>query len=156
MISQTAEYALRAIVFLAENTGGQTTEQISQATKIPTAYLSKVLQLLSRSSIVQSQRGLGGGFTLKIASRKLTVLDVVNAVDPIERILGCPLGLDAHATKLCPLHRRLDEATALVERAFGDTKISDLLADPRGDNIYTFPLQDKKKKKSARRKKNGR
>jgi len=154
MISQTAEYALRAIVFLAENTGGQTTEQISQATKIPTAYLSKVLQLLSRSSIVQSQRGLGGGFTLKIASSKLTVLDVVNAVDPIERIYECPLHLDAHATKLCPLHRRLDDATALIERAFGDTKISDFIADPDQDIIYTFPLQDKREKKNTLQAKN--
>ncbi|HNB21812.1 MAG: Rrf2 family transcriptional regulator [Candidatus Obscuribacterales bacterium] len=156
MISQTAEYALRAAVFLAENTGGQTTEQISQATKIPNAYLAKVLQLLSRSSIVQSQRGLGGGFTLKIAASKLTVLDVVNAVDPIERIRECPLDLDAHATKLCPLHRRLDEATALVERAFGDTRISDLLAGPNADNIYTFPRQDKRKKKNTPAKKKGR
>lgn len=156
MISQTAEYALRAAVFLAENTGGQTTEQISQATKVPSAYLAKVLQLLSRASIVQSQRGLGGGFTLKITARKLTVLDVVNAVDPIERIRECPLDLDAHAIKLCPLHRRLDEASALVERAFRDTKISDLLAGPKGDNIYTFPLQEKKKKKNADAKKKGR
>lgn len=36
MISQAAEYALRAVVYLAENAGiGQTTEQIAKATKIP-------------------------------------------------------------------------------------------------------------------------
>lgn len=69
MISQTAEYALPAIVYFAENSGiGQTTDQIAKATQIPAAYLSKVLQQLSRAQIVQSQRGLGGGFSLRICS----------------------------------------------------------------------------------------
>jgi Rrf2 family transcriptional regulator, nitric oxide-sensitive transcriptional repressor len=156
VISQTAEYALRAVVFLSENTGGQTTEQIAKATKIPAAYLSKVLQLLSRAAIVQSQRGLGGGYTLKIAAGKLTVLDVVNAVDPIQRIRECPLNLEAHAIKLCSLHRRLDEATALIERAFSETKISDLIADPKANNVFTFPLQDKEVKGSKHKQKKAR
>lgn len=154
MISQTAEYALRAVVYLAENAGiGQTTEQIAKATKIPGPYLSKVLQQLSRARVVQSQRGLGGGFSLRKTADSLSVLDVVNAVDPIERIMECPLGLDAHAVKLCALHRRLDEATALVEKAFGQTTIADLLADPSEGNVYTFPFQKDKVKPQRQRKK---
>jgi Rrf2 family protein len=153
MISQTAEYALRAVVYLAENLeGGQTTEQIAKATQIPSAYLSKVLQSLGRTSIVQSQRGLGGGFVLKAKPKNLTVLDIVNAVDPIKRITECPLGLDAHAVKLCALHRRLDEASELVERAFKNTTIAEIMADPNANNVYTFP-QGKTVKKTPKRKK---
>lgn len=155
MISQTAEYALRAVVFLAENPGtGQTTEHMSRATQISAPYLSKVLQQLSKARIVQSQRGLGGGFTLRKSAEELSVLEVVNAVDPIERIRECPLKLDAHALKLCGLHRRLDEATAMVERAFAQTSIAELLADPSKGNVYTFPLQTSEgKPKSTRRRK---
>ena len=153
MISQTAEYALRAVVFLSEaKDGGKTTEQISKATQIPNAYLSKVLQQLSRASIVQSQRGLGGGFTLKKRPDKLTVLEVVNAVEPIKRIKECPLGLDAHAIRLCALHRRLDEASALVERAFAETTIAEVLTDPTKGNVYTFPFQSNETPSSKRRK----
>jgi Rrf2 family protein len=149
MISQTAEYALRAVVFLAENREpAQTTEQIAKATQIPAAYLSKVLQLLSRASIVRSQRGLGGGCSLIGRPKDITVLEVVSAVDPIKRIEACPLGLDEHATRLCSLHRRLDEAAALVERAFGNTTIADLLNTSK-ENVYTFP---KKIKPSSKRK----
>ncbi|HEY9713410.1 MAG TPA: Rrf2 family transcriptional regulator, partial [Chroococcales cyanobacterium] len=129
MISQTTEYGLRAVVFLAEHGVGKTTEEISKATQIPAAYLSKVLQQLARGNIVQSQRGLGGGFTLRKAAAELSVLEVVNAVDPIRRIRECPLGLDAHKSRLCALHKRLDEASALVEKAFAESSIADLISD---------------------------
>jgi Rrf2 family protein len=131
MISQTAEYALRAIVFLAMNTGAAyTTQQISGATKVPAAYLSKVLQSLVRAGLIQSQRGLGGGFILSKSADDVTILEVLNAVDPIQRIRTCPLGIEVHGTTLCALHKRLDDATAVIEKAFRDTTIGDLLARP--------------------------
>ena len=65
MISQTVEYALRAAVYLAaESPAARTTEQIAKATRVPAAYLSKVLQSLARAKIVASRRGIGGGMTL--------------------------------------------------------------------------------------------
>lgn len=131
MISQTAEYALRAIVYLAMNPeGSHTTQQISVASRVPAAYLSKVLQALVRARLVHSHRGLGGGFNLSKSPDEATILEVLNAVDPIQRIQTCPLGLKAHGTVLCALHRRLDEATAVVEEAFRSTTIGDLLASP--------------------------
>lgn len=152
MISQTTEYALRAVVFLAENQdGGQTTEQIAKSTQIPAAYLSKVLQQLTRASLVQSQRGLRGGFTLRTTADKVRVLDVVNAVDPIRRIRECPLGLPAHATSLCKLHKQLDDATALVEKAFAGATIEDLLTRPKSEIVFTFPPPKTEAKKSTRR-----
>ena len=131
MLSQTVEYALRAIVFLADrNPETTTTEQIAEVTRVPTAYLSKVLQSLSRGGLVRSQRGLRGGFTLAKDPAELTILEVVNAVDPIQRIRECPLGLSAHGTHLCPLHQRLDNALETVEDAFRETTLADVLAEP--------------------------
>jgi len=131
MISQTAEYALRAVVFLAMNSGAaHTTQQISGATRVPAAYLSKVLQSLVRAGMIQSQRGLGGGFILSKSADDVTILEVLNAVDPIHRIRTCPLGIEAHGTTLCALHKRLDDATAAIEKAFRDTTLGDLLARP--------------------------
>lgn len=131
MISRTAEYALRAIVCLADQEGRPlTTQQIAELTQVPAGYLSKVLQALGRGELVVSQRGLHGGFTLGRSSAEISVLDVVNAVDPIERIRKCPLGVKAHSGSLCPLHRRLDSAMEMVERAFAETTIAELLADP--------------------------
>jgi Rrf2 family transcriptional regulator, nitric oxide-sensitive transcriptional repressor len=133
VISQTAEYALRAIVFMAETQGtAHTTEQIAAATKVPAGYLSKVLQGLSRAGLVVSRRGLGGGFALAKAPEEITILEVVEALDPLPRILSCPLKIKEHESNLCALHRRLDEATAQVEQTFRETTVAELLVRPRG------------------------
>jgi Rrf2 family protein len=130
MISQTAEYALRAIVYLADQGEARTTQEIAKSTLVPPSYLSKVMQALGRAGVVRSQRGLHGGFTLAKGPDELSVWDVIEAVDPIQRIRTCPLGLKAHGTKLCPLHRRLDDALALVENAFRESTVADLLREP--------------------------
>src|SRR5438067_9463549 len=124
MISQTAEYALRAVVCLGtEGARPLTTQAIADRARVPAGYLAKVLQSLGRAGIVGSQRGLRGGFVLARTLDELTVLDVINAVDPLKRIKRCPLGLAAHGQRLCPLHQRLDEGIALVESLFEGTTI---------------------------------
>jgi Rrf2 family protein len=131
MFSLTVEYALRAVVHLAGQAPlSQTTDQIAAATRVPKAYLSKVLQGLSQANIVHSKRGLGGGMVLTKLPSKLTILEVVNAVEPIHRIRECPLGLAAHGVRLCPLHKRLDDALAMVEKAFRQTTLSEILSEP--------------------------
>ena len=133
MISQTAEYALRAVVALGSHRDGPlTTQQIAARTRIPAGYLSKVLQALGRAGLVCGQRGLGGGFALARPQREITVLDVINAVDPVQRIERCPLGRHEHAQQLCALHRRLDLGISLMEQVYGRTTIEELLdgADP--------------------------
>jgi Rrf2 family transcriptional regulator, nitric oxide-sensitive transcriptional repressor len=141
VLSQTVEYALRAAVHLAkESPAARTTDQIAAATRVPRAYLSKVLQSLARAGLVRSQRGLGGGMTLAKSPDDVTILDVVNAVEPIQRIHTCPLGLAAHGVVLCPLHARLDKALAMVERAFQESTLAEILAEPtRSIPLCEFP-----------------
>lgn len=130
MLSQTAEYALRAVVSMGTSPGQPlTTHAIAEKTHVPAGYLSKVLQALCKSGIVESHRGLRGGYGLARRFDELTVLDVINAVDPLKRIERCPLGLAAHRAQLCSLHKRLDEGLALVESLFRETTIAELLAD---------------------------
>ncbi len=131
MISRTAEYALRAVVCLADKRDEPlTTQQIAELTRVPAGYLSKVLQALGRADLVVSQRGLHGGFVLGRNPEQISVLDVINAVDPIQRIHTCPLKLKSHGHELCPLHRRLDDAMEMVEQAFTSTTIAEVLAEP--------------------------
>ena len=128
MISQTAEYALRAIVYLADQHEPQTNSLIAEATQISVGYLAKVMQGLSRAKLVHAQRGKQGGFTLARSPDVLTVLEIINTVDPVRRFHECPLGL--HGINLCPLHRKLDDAAKAVEDTFGNTTVAELLNVP--------------------------
>jgi Rrf2 family protein len=131
MFSQQVEYALRAVVCLASDpSASRTVEQVAQVTRVSPTYLAKVIQKLVHAGILRSQRGVGGGIALAKPPEELTILEVVNAVDPIVRIKHCPLGLAAHGVNLCPLHRRVDQALALVEDAFRSTTLAEVLAEP--------------------------
>ena len=131
MISQTVEYALRAIVMIAQQDGRPcTAKEISATTQVPGPYLSKLMQGLVRGGIVKSQRGLHGGFTLVKDPKHLTLWEVVDVVDPVQRIRSCPLGISSHAGTLCPLHRNLDNVMATAEKMFRELTVSSMLGQP--------------------------
>jgi len=126
MLSKTAEYALRAVVWLAREPGrAESADHLAEVTKVPRRYLHKVLQDLVHAGIVRSQSGPGGGYALDRPPEEVSILDVVNAVAPLERIRECPLGLSSH-TSLCPLHKELDKAYAATEQAFARVTLARL------------------------------
>jgi len=130
-MSNTVEYALRAVVWLADHPGEyHSSAEIAEATKMPGSYLSKILKGLSQEKIVKGQRGVNGGFTLLRDPDGLTMLEVVNAVEPVQRILDCPLGLEVHGKNLCNLHRTLDDVMIKIEQAFGEHTIGWMLKAP--------------------------
>jgi Rrf2 family protein len=127
MLPKTAEYALRAAVWLGRNpTETESADVLAERTQVPRRYLHKVLQDLVRADLVRSQSGPGGGYALARTPAKITILDVVNAVAPLERIRHCPLGLPSH-TRLCPLHKELDAVYASTEKALGKVTLAQLL-----------------------------
>ncbi len=151
LISRTSEYALRAVIWLMqEPVRSQTTQEISKGTRTPPGYLSKVLQSLAKAGLVRGQRGLGGGFLFAGDPGKITVLEVINAVDPLERILTCPLGLKQHGTNLCPLHCGMNDAVTRIESTFGRARLTDLLNTPAKSVPLGIRLTPQKKKRPPR------
>ena len=127
MLPKTAEYALRAAVWMGRKMDQpQSADRLAEATKVPRRYLHKVLQDLVQAGLVRSQPGPGGGYALAKSPAKISILDVVNAVAPLERIHQCPLGLPSH-TRLCPLHKELDSVYAATEKALGRVTIEGVL-----------------------------
>lgn len=133
MFTQTVEYALRAMVCLANaHPSPQTRTQLVDQTKVPSAYLAKVMRELNRAGLVNAQRGVNGGFSLANPAEDISLLEVVNAVDPLPRISTCPLNLRSHSTRLCGLHRYLDNAMADLENSLSQKSLADLVAEKTG------------------------
>lgn len=113
MVTQTTEYALRAMAYLTGVTGAScTSREIAAATGVPQSYLSKIMRSLVRAGLVRSCRGKHGGFRLARDPVVISVLDIASAIDPV--------GRQAH-TRSYPC---LDDARRLVEQALGLTTLA--------------------------------
>jgi Rrf2 family protein len=139
MMSQSAEYSLRAVVCLASHPGRPLTiRQVAELTRVPAGYLAKILGALSRAGLLTAQRGMNGGFTLRKDPAHITLLEVVQVADPSRRIPACPLGIPAHCDGgLCALHERIDAAAAASEKTLAASTVADVLAGRTG---HTAPL----------------
>lgn len=131
MFSRTLEYALRASVYLGSMyTRPVTAHQIADATSVPLSYLPKVLQQLVRARLVKGTRGLHGGYVLARDPASISILDVVNAIEPLNRTEQCNPGLVDHVEKVCPLHQRIDRILLDLQDRFERLSLAEILSEP--------------------------
>ncbi len=106
--SKTCEYAIRAVIFIAQKSeGGRkiSIKDVAAGIDSPIHFMAKILQELSKRDIIQSTKGPNGGFFIDTGSQKHTIADVVLAIDGDRIFKGCGLGLkNCSETKPCPLH----------------------------------------------------
>lgn len=93
MISKTGVHAIRALTELTALPDGQSlgAAQIADRIDAPPNYLSKLLRVLAREGLVESNRGPGGGFRLARDPRQIRLLDVVQPIEPVIRWNDCIL-----------------------------------------------------------------
>ena len=131
MLTQTADYALRALVYLAHDKedGYHQTKDMAGVLNVPANYLGKVLQLLAKRQLVESQRGMNGGFRLAKLPEQVRLFDVLHALDTVPVDPECPLLSGAKQLELCGVHRRFAAMTRQYLEFLRGTTLSDLLVD---------------------------
>jgi len=128
MLNHTAEYALRAVLHLAETNGREPVPVgvIAEALDVPQNYLSKVLHVLAREEVLGSVRGPKGGFWLKRDPEQLTLAAVIEPFDPIED--RCLLmGRRCSDREPCIAHHEWKSVATKVRGFFRGTTVADLL-----------------------------
>jgi Rrf2 family protein len=128
-VSRSAGYALLTVGYVAKNQGKGLvrSEDISKQYDIPLEYLLKILQHLVRAAVLRSKRGPQGGFWLARPTNKITMLEIIEAVDgPLtgELNLFKQAGRDKYGTKV---QQTYDKAISGVRRVLQQTKLSNLL-----------------------------
>lgn len=119
IFSKGCEYAFQAVLYLASKPQGRPVLQrdISSALNIPPHFLGKVLQLLSRSNLVISQKGKRGGFLLGRSPRDISLYDILEATDGAASLDGCILGFsDCHDENPCPVHIQWKQSKEIILR----------------------------------------
>lgn len=131
MFSRTLEYALRASVYLGSMYARPATaHQIADATQVPLSYLPKVLQQLVRARLVKGTRGLHGGYVLAKDPADISVLEVVNAIEPLTRTEQYPLGLEERHQGSSPLHHQIDRILRDLQDRFERLSLAEILSEP--------------------------
>ena len=131
MFSKACEYGIRAAVFIA----GQSLQsrkvslkEVAREIDSPEAYTSKILQKLSKSELIHSEKGPSGGFSINPADLKhLKVKNVVASIDGENIFKGCGLGLkQCNEKKPCPLHDKFKEVRDQLQEMVEHTTILEL------------------------------
>ena len=129
-VSRSTGYALLAVGYIAKNQGDGVvlSQDVSKQYDIPLEYLLKILQQLVRANVLRSKRGPRGGFSLAKPTNKITMLEVIEAVDgPLtgELNLRDQAGRDPYGIKA---EQTYNKAIAQAKNVFQKAKLSTLLS----------------------------
>ncbi|WP_396170305.1 RrF2 family transcriptional regulator [Flavobacterium sp.] len=141
MFSKTCEYAIRASIFIATQSyenNRVTIKEIAENIDSPLSFTAKILQILAKKGIVQSIKGIGGGFEIpKEAIAKITLDQIVTAIDGDSIFTGCGLGLN-HCSKErpCPLNKRFRNIREDLAKMLQTTTLEELALDINAGDSY--------------------
>jgi Rrf2 family transcriptional regulator, iron-sulfur cluster assembly transcription factor len=129
VLSQTAVYALKAALYLAEQPQGDPVrvDDIASALDVPRNYLSKILHVLARGDVLESTRGPKGGFRLARSPEDMTLEHVIEHFDDLVGGSPCLLGrAECSDDNPCAAHTRWKSASVAVRTFFRDTTVAEL------------------------------
>jgi Rrf2 family protein len=129
MLSKTCEYAIRAMIYIAQkSTNGNKVgiKEIALGIDSPVHFIAKILQDLSKRGLVQSLKGPNGGFYLDAANLKHSLADIVKVVDGDKIFSGCGLGLkQCSETHPCPIHNEFKKVRNDMHRMLEKAKLGE-------------------------------
>ena len=135
MLTKTGLHAVRALVALARLPDGvyAGAARVAQEIDAPQNYLGKLLKTLGDEGLVESQKGLGGGFRLARDAREISLLDVVEPIEHVSRWSGCILGRpECSEVDPCAIHNRWKAVRQAYLQMLERTTIAELVAKGEG------------------------
>ena len=138
MLSKTGLHAVRALVALARLPEGAYagSARIAQEIGAPQNYLGKLLKALAEQGLVESQKGLGGGFRLLRDPKKISLLDVADPIEHISRWSECILGWpECSEADPCAIHNRWKSVRNSYLQMLKRTTIAELVAKGELESI---------------------
>lgn len=140
MFSKTCEYALRALIYITQQTkdGGRIgIKDIAVGIDSPEYFIAKILQDLSRKGFVQSAKGPTGGFYLDNISLNRSLADIVIEMDGDKIFSSCALGLkECSETHPCPVHNEFKDIRSNLYKLLSKKKISNFVEELDAHELF--------------------
>jgi Rrf2 family protein len=132
-VTRAADYAVRIMIHLATLPPGSRPNRaaLAEAGDIPEHFVSKILQTLTRAGFISSQRGMHGGFALAVPPERITLLDVLEAIEGPTQLNAClaAAGDGCSRKGWCPAHLVWVEAQNAMTRVLRQATIGRLAAE---------------------------
>ena len=127
-IPRKIEYALRAMIYMADRPGGVVRgTEIARHEQIPKYYLEKVIRDLMRRGLVNARRGPGGGYQLGRSADRITFRDIIEAVEGPIKLNVCTDGSSSCALQpTCRMYRVWEKGQRVLLEVFSDTSLSEI------------------------------
>ncbi len=140
MFSKSCNYALRASVFIAckaTKDSKLSIKTIAEELDIPTPYMGKILQKLTKNNIIQSVKGPNGGFYLNKNGADITLIHIIEVLDGLEFFTSCGLGMkECSDTHPCPLHDDYKVFKDHLWDLFKRTTVADFVGSVQGGSSF--------------------
>lgn len=142
MLSSSSKYAVNAVLYLAVHSNENRkirAKEIAAAIKLPSPFLAKLLQTLSRENIISSSKGPTGGFYVTEQGQQLPLLEVVKIIDGTDRLDDCVLGLKKCSSEMpCPVHFSVQPFKQEFRRQLEENSIATFAAKVKSGETYLF------------------
>jgi Rrf2 family protein len=133
MLSNSSKYAIKAVLYLADKTDTTNklmVKDLSAPTKVPKAYLAKLMQTLSKQNIISATKGPKGGYFLTKENKEIPVYKIIEVIDGNQRIESCVLGInECNSEHPCPLHEYVAPARTALLNTLKRMTIEELALD---------------------------
>ncbi len=146
MLSNSCRYGIRAVIYLAsireinEKTG---IKKISSDLELPTPFLAKILQQLTKKKILASSKGPHGGFSLLKDPRNILLIDIIRSIDGEDLFNNCVMHNGTctcvkKEKKPCPLHVEYSKTRRDIVTLFSKTTIHDLVTNANNSDLIAI------------------
>jgi Rrf2 family iron-sulfur cluster assembly transcriptional regulator len=133
LITRASEYAILSLIVLSKAKEPMDSDTLSRELSISKSFLAKILQALAKSNILNSYKGVNGGFTLKKAPQDINMLDVLSSVEgKAPAVFDCAPSIDdcpSDQAKICSLWPFLNKLQGKIDSFFAELTLADILDD---------------------------
>lgn len=155
MFSKTAEYALRATIYIAQKSSEENKlgiDEIAKSIDAPRSFTAKILQLLTRDNeVISSVRGPNGGFYITEEAKDYSIRTILETIKEDDIFTKCVLGLKACSeVQPCPMHFQYKPIKQQLIRLFETKTIRDLAKELKTGERFLANFRVRKKAKAAR------
>ena len=131
LFTKKSEYAMLALVAIAKSEDPVNADQLSIDLSIPKSFLAKILQKLAKNDILNSYKGINGGFTLKKTPDQLTILEITRVVEEKDpAVFECTANQKICFTNICTtctIFPILDNLQTKINNFLQDLTLKDIL-----------------------------